>query len=103
MEKPHVEGILLMSEREIEAEHEKLAAKNFLQFAYAQKLNFLDQDEGASLEEFIFKYGKPVGDMIKDHPEVLSSYQALLKENRQDEFDFTHFENLLKSYLPTIH
>lgn len=103
MEKPHLEGIVLMSKKEIESEQEKLAARNLLQFAYAQKLHFLDQDEGASFEEFVFKYGKAIGDMIADHPEILNSYQTLLQEGRQDEFDFNVFKDYLKPYLPTIH
>lgn len=94
---------MLKSKKEIESESLKLRTKIFLQIAYAKNLKFLEQDEGSSFEEFVFKYGKAFGEFINDHPEFLELYEKLEQENRASDFDFTEFEKLIKPYLPTIH
>lgn len=103
MERSPIQGILLKSDKQIQRESELLEAKNLLQMAYATYLNFQGQDEGSDLIEFINKYGKAIGDMIEDHPTIVESYEKLLKEGKESEFDFGKMETTLKSYLPTLH
>lgn len=116
MELPKFEGIILKSNQELEnekkqaearaqEEQEKICAKNFLQFAYAQRLKFLPEDNDL-LDAFILKYGEAIGEMIKVHPEIVDSYRRLLQEGKQDKYDFNHFEEILrqyKSHIPTVH
>lgn len=103
MEKPHLEGIVLKSKREIESESEKVLMGNLLQLAYASKLQFLGNDEGSSFEVFLERYGEAIRNMLKDNPEILETYSTLLREGKEKDFNFEEISNLLKSYLARLH
>ena len=97
------QGIILKSAREIEIESDHLNSRNMLQFALAENLKFNEQSEGASFEQFADKYAEAIGIVLKDHPEIIFEYEALLKSGKEDQYDFRELKELVKPYLPTIH
>jgi hypothetical protein len=103
MDKLSPQGILLKSELEIQIESDHLNARNMLQFALAENLNFKEQSEGASFEQFVDKYAESIGVVLGKHPEVLLEYEALLKVGKEDQYDFHKLKELIKPYLPTLH
>jgi len=97
------EGIILKSPTEIERNNKLLLARNMLQLAYASQLNFNEQDEGATMEEFINKYAEALGKVFTDHPEIIISYEQLMKDGKERQFNISELQELIKPYLPAIH
>ena len=103
MDRLSPQGIILKSEREIQIESDHLNARNMLQFALAENLNFKEQSEGASLVQFADKYAESIGIVLNDHPDIILEYEALLKVGKEDQYDFGELKELIQPYLPTIH
>ncbi len=103
MDRLSPQGIILKSEREIQIESDHLNARNMLQFALAENLNFKEQSEGASFEQFADKYAEAIGIVLNSHPEILLQYEALLKSGKEGQFDFRELKELIKPYLPIHH
>lgn len=101
--RPQLQGILLMSKKEIEEGEEKLRVKTMLQFAYAHNLKFLEDDEGSTFEMFTGRYAKAFGDLINDHPEIRDEYKKLMIEGNESTFDFEKLKVAIKPYLPRLH
>lgn len=103
MDRLSPQGIILKSEREIQIESDHLNARNMLQFALAENLNFKEQSEGASFEQFADKYAEAIGLVLNNHPEIIFEYEALLKDGKEGQYDFHELKELIQPHLPTLH
>lgn len=96
MENKPTQDIEVLSEIEIERKADFLNAKNMLQIAFALYLGFDD----SNFDDFVTIYGKAIGKIVEDSPDIVEKYDLLLKEDKQNQFDFAQFKDVLRAYIP---